>query len=284
LEFLKVESIMAIKNYKPTTPVLRYKTVNTKDAVTCFEGFKPLTKSLNKNGGRNNRGRITVRHRGGGNKRKYRIIDFGRTKRDVPGRVEEIEYDPNRTAFLARILYKDGERRYILATANMKRGKEVIASENCEPVEGNHMPISKIPAGKIIHNIELTKNGGGKIVRSAGSYATIVAKEGNMVQLRLPSGELRNFHSFIYATVGQLSNVDNMNVTGGSAGRTRWKGRRPHVRGVVKNPVDHPMGGGEGKSSGGRDPVSPWGQKAKGLKTRKRKKSSNKYIVKRRKG
>jgi large subunit ribosomal protein L2 len=224
-----------------------------------------------------------VRHRGGGHRRHYRIIDFLRGKQGMPGVVETIEYDPNRSCFIARLLFSDGERRYILATTGMKAGMTVQSGEQYDIAEGNCVQLRYVPLGTQVHNIETMVGKGGQIARSAGAYAEVVAKENKMVQLRFPSGEMRNVPEVCRATIGQVSNPEHMNVVIGSAGRKRWMGRRPHVRGVAMNPIDHPMGGGEGKTSGGGHPRSPWGQKAKGLKTRDRKKSSNKYIVRRRK-
>jgi large subunit ribosomal protein L2 len=273
---------MPTKTYKPVTPTLRYKTTNSFEQVTTDAPYRPLLESKTRCSGRNNFGRITVRRRGGGHKRHYRIIDFKRNKIDIPGVIETVEYDPNRSSFIALVKYLDGERRYILATANMKVGQKIVASETCEIAEGNTMPLKNIPLGTAVHNIELREGRGGQIVRSAGSYAEIVAKEGNMVQLKLPSSEVRNVRENCRATIGQLSNIEHMNVVIGSAGRKRWMGRRPKVRGVAMNPVDHPMGGGEGKSAGGRHPVTPWGKITKGLKTRKKNKHSDKLIVRRR--
>jgi large subunit ribosomal protein L2 len=273
---------MALKSYRPLTPTLRYKTTSSFDQVTTDQPYKPLTVSLKQFGGRNNNGHITSRHRGGGHKRYYRIIDFKRNKRDVAGTVEAIEYDPNRTCYIALVLYPDGERRYILATLNMKVGQKVISADTCEIAEGNCMPLKNVPSGILVHNIELKVGKGGQMARSAGAYAEIVAKENNMVQLRLPSNEIRNVREQCVATIGQVSNHEHMNIVYGSAGRKRWLGIRPHVRGVAMNPVDHPMGGGEAKSKGGNHPMSPWAQKAKGLKTRTRKKLSSKYIISRR--
>ncbi len=273
---------MAIKSFRPVTPTLRYRSNVSYDQITTDEPHKPLLVPKKRTSGRNNRGIITVRHRGGGEKRFIRIIDFKRNKINIPGIVETIEYDPNRTAFIALIKYLDGERRYILATTNMKVGQKIISGPDADITEGNCMPLSRIPAGTQVHNIELREKKGGQVVRSAGSYATILAKEGNMVQLKFPSSEIRNVHQACMATIGQVSNPENMNVVLGSAGRKRHMGIRPRVRGVAMNPVDHPMGGGEGKTSGGGHPVSPWGQKAKGLKTRKARKQSSKYIVRRR--
>jgi len=274
---------MAIKSYKPTTPTLRYKRTNTYEQVTTDKPYKPLLASMKSTGGRNNDGRITLRFRGGGHKRRYRIIDFKQNKFGVPGVVETIEYDPNRTANIALIKYLDGERRYILATSNMAVGDTIVTDAEAEAKEGNRITLANVPLGYNVCNLEMREGKGGQMVRSAGAFAVVMAKDGNMVQLRLPSGEVRNFRDTLFATVGQVSNPEHMNVVGGSAGRTRWLGKRPHVRGVAMNPVDHPMGGGEGKTSGGGHPVSPWGQKAKGLKTRKKKKASDQYIVRRRK-
>jgi large subunit ribosomal protein L2 len=274
---------MAIKSYSPTTPTLRYKTTNTFDKVSTDKPHKPLLVSKKRGSGRNNHGRITVRHRGGGHKRFYRIIDYKRKKHNIKGIIETIEYDPNRSSTIALVKYLDGERCYILSTANMKVGMTIESGENCEPVEGNCIPLRNIPPGTMIHNIELNEGKGGQLVRGAGAYAEVVAKEGHMVQIKLPSNEIRNFRDTCFATIGQVGNIEHMNVVKGSAGRNRWLGKRPSVRGVAMNPVDHPMGGGEGKSSGGGHPVSPWGQKAKGLKTRRKNKASNKYIVHRRK-
>jgi large subunit ribosomal protein L2 len=225
---------------------------------------------------------MTVRHRGGGHKKYLRTIDFKRNKRDIQGTVETVEYDPNRTCFIALVKYLDGERRYILATTNMKPGMKVLSGETCEITEGNCMPLVNIPSNTLVHNVELREGRGGQMARGAGAYAEIIARENGMVQLRLPSGEIRNVRERCVATIGQVSNMEHMNVVLGSAGRVRWMGRRPHVRGVAMNPVDHPMGGGEAKSKGGNHPMSPWAQKAKGLKTRTRKKLSSKYIIARR--
>ncbi|MBD3419586.1 MAG: 50S ribosomal protein L2 [Chitinivibrionales bacterium] len=274
---------MATKSFRPVTPTSRYKTVCSFDAVTTDKPHKPLLAPKKKYSGRNNTGQIMVRHRGGGSRQYYRIIDFKRNKLDIAGTVETIEYDPNRTCFIALVKYHDGERRYILATANMKVGQRIIAGESVPLSEGNCMPLKNIPAGAMIHNIEMRVGKGGQMVRTAGAYAEVASKENNMVQVKLPSNEIRNFDERCVATIGQVSNPEHMNIVLGSAGRKRHMGRRPHVRGVVMNPVDHPMGGGEGKTAGGGHPVSPWGQSAKGLKTRKAKKLSNKYIIRRRK-
>jgi large subunit ribosomal protein L2 len=273
---------MPVKSYRPVTPTLRYKSTASYQQITSDTPYKPLVKAKKKINGRNNRGIITVRHRGGGEKRFYRIIDFKRDKFNVPGIVETIEYDPNRSAFIALVKYADGDRRYILATVNMTVGMTVISGDEVEIAEGNCMPLKNIPMGTMVHNIELREKKGGQVARSAGAYAEIVAKENAMVQLKFPSSEVRNVRESCLSTIGQVSNPEHMNVTIGSAGRKRHKGFRPTVRGVAMNPIDHPMGGGEGKTSGGGHPVSPWGQKAKGLKTRNPRKTSSKYIVRRR--
>jgi large subunit ribosomal protein L2 len=273
---------MTLKSYRPLTPVLRYKTTASFDQITTNEPYKPLTVSLKNWSGHNSDGHITVRHKGGGSKRYYRIVDFKRTKRDVVGTVETIEYDPNRTCYIALVKYPDGERKYILATVNMKVGQKVVSGENCEIAEGNCTALKNIPTGIQVHNVELKLGKGGQMARSAGAYAEIVAKENGMIQLRLPSGEIRNVREQCAATIGQVSNPEHMNIVIGSAGRKRWMGIRPTVRGVAMNPVDHPMGGGEARSKGGNHPMSPWAQKAKGLKTRNRRKLSKKYIISRR--
>lgn len=273
---------MPLKTFRPLTPVLRYKTSIDYSQLTTDSPYAPLCVSKKRMGGRNAEGHMTVRHRGGGSKKYYRIVDFKRNKRDIAGVVEQIEYDPNRTCFIALVKYADGERRYILATANMKVGMKVMAGETCEIAEGNCMPLANIPSGTMVHNVELKQGKGGQMARSAGAYAEIVARENNMIQLRLPSGEIRNVRERCTATIGQVSNIEHMNVVLGSAGRKRWLGIRPHVRGIAMNPVDHPMGGGEAKSKGGNHPMSPWAQKAKGLKTRTKKKLSSKYIISKR--
>lgn len=273
---------MGIKAYRPTTSSLRERTGLTFEELTTSHPFKPLTQSLKKSGGRNSRGRLSIRHRGGGHKRLYRIIDFKRNKIDIPGEVETIEYDPNRSAFISLIKYRDGERRYILTPEDVKVEQTVISSDKqVDILPGNAMPLRFIPLGTIIHNIELRKGKGGQMVKAAGSGAQILAKEGNHAQIRLPSSEIRKVHLECRATVGQVSNTDNKNISIGKAGRNRWKGRRPHVRGTAMNPVDHPHGGGEGKAKGGRNPVSPTGQPTKGYKTR-RNKRTQKFIVRRR--
>jgi large subunit ribosomal protein L2 len=272
---------MAVKFFKPTSPSRRYQSYLTSDEITSTEPERSLLQPLKKTGGRNNRGRITSRHIGGGHKRRYRIIDFKREKADIPAKVASIEYDPNRSARIALLHYPDGEKRYILWPVGLKVGDTVISSERADIKPGNTMPMKNIPLGSQIHNIELKIGKGGQLIRSAGSYAQLMAKEGSYAQIRLPSGEVRKVHVECRATIGQVGNIEHENISVGKAGRTRWIGRRSKVRGVVMNPIDHPMGGGEGKSSGGRHPCTPWGVPTKGYKTRKNK-SSDKYIVKRR--
>mgnify|MGYP005840997559 CR=1 FL=1 len=272
---------MPIKKIKPATPGQRFKTQATFEEITKKEPEPSLVEPLKKSGGRNNKGRITSRRRGGGHKRQYRIIDFARKKYDVPGKVVSIEYDPNRSARIALIHYIDGEKRYILAPEGLRVGDEVVSGENAPLRPGNAMPLRNIPQGALVHNIEFKPGKGGQLVRSAGTSAQITAKEGKYVTLKLPSGETRMFLDACYATLGEVGNKDHENVALGKAGRSRWLGRRPKVRGVVMNPIDHPMGGGEGRTSGGGHPRSPWGWQTKGKKTRK-KKSSDRYIVKRR--
>ncbi len=273
---------MATKQLKPTTPGQRHRIAPVFDDITTDKPVKSLTKGLDKSGGRNNRGRMTMRRRGGGHKRKYRIIDFKRDKRDIPAKVQTIEYDPNRTARIALLAYADGEKRYIIAPNKLQVGDTVISSETASPDTGNAMPMIKMPPGTYIHNVELYPGKGAQLCRSAGTVAQMVAKTDKYVTVKLPSGEVRLILGTCYATVGATSNPDHFNTTLGKAGRSRWLGRRPKVRGVVMNPVDHPMGGGEGRASGGH-PRSPWGQSAKGKKTRNRKKLSSKFIVRRRK-
>ncbi len=273
---------MGIKTYRPVTSSLRQKTGLTFEELTTSEPHKPLVQSLKKSGGRNLRGRISIRHRGGGHKRLYRIMDFKREKIDIPGIVETIEYDPNRSAFISLIKYRDGERRYILSPENLQVGQTVISADRqVDILPGNAMLLRYIPMGTIIHNIEMRKAKGGQMAKAAGSGAQILAKEGDYAQIRLPSSEIRKIHLDCRATIGQVGNVNHQNISIGKAGRNRWKGKRPHVRGTAMNPVDHPHGGGEGKAKGGRDPVSPWGQPTKGYKTR-RNKRTQKYIVRRR--
>ncbi len=272
---------MGIKQYKPTSPGRRFQSVSTFEEITKKEPERSLLKPLKKSGGRNATGRITVRHRGGGTKRRYRVIDFKRDKHNIPAKVAGIEYDPNRSARIALLHYVDGEKRYILAPLGLKVGDQVVSGEEADIKPGNALPLHKIPLGTLIHNIELKIGKGGQLVRSAGGYAQLMAKEGNYAQIRLPSGEVRMVHLRCYATIGQIGNLDHENVSFGKAGRSRYLGRRPHVRGVAMNPVDHPLGGGEGKSSGGRHPVTPWGVPTKGYRTRKNK-ATDKYIIRRR--
>jgi large subunit ribosomal protein L2 len=274
---------MALKKYNPTTPSMRFTTVSTFDEITETTPERSLTKATKKRAGRNSAGRITVRHRGGGHKRKYRQIDFKRDKVGIPAKVATIEYDPNRSSNIALLHYVDGEKRYILAPAKLVVGSQVVSGAEAEALVGNALPLEKIPLGMFIHNIELEPGRGGKVCRSAGGSAQLMAREGKYAQLKLPSGEIRLFHIRCMASVGQMGNGDHSKVTDGKAGRKRWRGIRPTVRGVAMNPVDHPMGGGEGRTSGGGHPTSPWGQLAKGGKTRGRRKTSNKFIVKRRK-
>jgi large subunit ribosomal protein L2 len=272
---------MAIRKYKPTSPGRRSQTGSTYEELTTDTPEKSLLVPLKKRGGRNVYGRITSRHIGGGHKRKFRIIDFRREKLDVPAKVATIEYDPNRSARIALLHYIDGEKRYILAPVGVSVGDTVVSGERTDVKPGNSMPLKNIPLGSFIHNVELKIGKGGQIIRSAGGYGQLMAKEGGYAQIRLPSGEVRKVLLECRATLGQVGNVDHENISVGKAGRTRWIGRRPKVRGVVMNPVDHPMGGGEGKSSGGRHPVTPWGVPTKGYKTRKNK-NTDKYIIKKR--
>lgn len=274
---------MGIKTFKPITPGQRFKTVSDFAQVTKSEPEKSLLAPLKKSGGRNNLGRVTSWHRGGGHKRRYRVIDFKRNKYDIPAVVDSIEYDPNRTARIALLKYVDGEKRYILAPDGLKVGDKIMSGVNAEIKAGNALPLAKMPVGLTIHAIEMKELKGAQLVRSAGASAQLMAKEGKWAMIKLPSGEMRRIPINCYASVGQVSNIDHMNISIGKAGRSRWLGRRPNVRGVAMNPVDHPMGGGEGKTSGGRQPCSPWGQQSKGLKTRKKGKKSDAFIVKRRK-
>ena len=272
---------MPVKKYKPTSPARRNMSVLIDPEISNKAPEKSLLEPLKRSGGRNSQGRITARHRGGGHRRKYRIIDFRRQKLGVPARVAAIEYDPNRSARIALLNYLDGEKRYILAPLGIKAGDLVVSDDLTDVRSGNCMPLKNIPLGTLVHNVEMRPGKGGQIVRSAGGSAQVMAKEGKYVQLRLPSGEVRMFLNTCRATIGQVGNLDHENISLGKAGRSRWLGRRPRVRGVAMNPVDHPMGGGEGKSSGGRHPCSPWGMPAKGYRTR-RKKPSDAFIVRRR--
>jgi large subunit ribosomal protein L2 len=274
---------MGIKRFKPVNSSTRFKTVLDFAEITTDEPFKPLTISIPYKAARGMDGRITVRHKGGRVKRKYRIIDFKRSKRNIPGTVKTIEYDPNRSSFIALISYSDGDYSYILAPEGLKVGDTIQAGENAEIKKGNALPLDKIPPGTNVHNIELHIGKGGQMARSAGSFATIAAKDGDYVLIKLPSSEVRKIRKECYATVGTISNKDHNLVSLGKAGRSRWLGIRPSVRGVVQNPVDHPHGGGEGKTSGGRHPVSPWGQPTKGYKTRRKAKPSDRFIVQGRK-
>ena len=272
---------MAIKTVKPTSPGRRFQTYSTFEEITRSKPEKSLLRPQKKSGGRNSYGRITSRYRGGGHKRRYRVIDFKRDKVDIPARVATIEYDPNRSARIALLHYADGEKRYILAPLGMQVGDAVITSESADIKPGNALPLEKIPLGTIIHNVEMSAGRGGQLARSAGAGVQLMAKEGRYGLLKLPSGELRKVLLKCKATVGQVGNIDHENISIGKAGRTRWLGRTPKVRGVAMNPVDHPHGGGEGKSSGGRHPVTPWGVPTKGYRTRKSK-PGDKLIVKRR--
>ncbi len=273
---------MGIKTYRPVTAGLRHRTGNTFEELTADRPHKPLMKSLSKSGGRDSRGRLSIRNRGGGHKQLYRIIDFKRDKIDIPGVVETVEYDPNRSAFISLVRYRDGERRYILSPLNLKVGQTIVSSAaQVDILPGNAMPLRFIPLGTIIHNIEMKKDKGGQIAKSAGTGAQILAKEGEYAQVRLPSSEIRRIHMDCRATIGQIGNLDHQNVDIGKAGRSRWMGKKPHVRGTAMNPVDHPHGGGEGKAKGGRHPVSPEGIPTKGYKTRRNKRTQI-FIVRRR--
>ena len=273
---------MAIRSYKPTSPGRRFQTIQDYAEITTAKPFKPLTEHLKKSGGRNNYGEITVWWRGGGHRRLYRIIDFKRDKIGIPGKIVTVEYDPNRSARIALVQYDDGEKRYILQPVGLKVGDSIVAGDTVDILPGNTLPLKNIPLGTQINNVELKPGKGGQIARSAGSSVQLVAKEGDYASVKMPSGEIRKISLECVATVGQVGNIDHENVSIGKAGRSRWLGRRPHVRGVAMNPVDHPLGGGEGKTSGGRHPVSPWGIPTKGYKTRNNKTTDN-FIVTRRK-
>ncbi len=270
---------MGIKKVKPTSPGRRFQSYNTFEEITGDKPEKSLLRPIKRSGGRNNKGRTTVRWRGGGHKRRYRLIDFKRNKFGVPAKVASIEYDPNRSANIALLHYADGEKRYILAPLGLKKGDTVLSADDADIKPGNSLPLAKIPLGIIIHNVELKIGKGGQMARSAGTYVQLMAKEGDYAFLKLPSGEVRMVRLECRATIGQVGNLDHENISLGKAGRKRWLGRRPKVRGVAMNPVDHPLGGGEGKSSGGRHPCSPWGWPTKGFRTRKAK-PSDRYIVK----
>jgi large subunit ribosomal protein L2 len=274
---------MAIKKHKPTSAGRRFATVSAFDQISASKPEKALVETAKRQAGRSSSGRISIRHRGGGHKKKHRVIDFRRDKRGIPGKVAAIEYDPGRSANIALLHYVDGEKRYILAPLGLRVGDMVVSGDNVEPARGNSMPLEKIPLGSFVHNVELKPGKGGQLVRGAGGSAQLMSREGEFANLKLPSGEIRLINTKCYATVGRVGNTEHGSLSDGKAGRRRWRGIRPTVRGVVMNPVDHPMGGGEGRSSGGGHPVSPWGRLSKSGKTRKRSKTSNKFIVKRRK-
>jgi large subunit ribosomal protein L2 len=272
---------MPVKKFRPITPTLRFKTVSDFAEITRGTPEKSLLEAKRSSGGRNNLGRITSRHRGGGHKRMYRKIDFKRNKDAIPAQVVSIEYDPNRSARIALLHYADGEKRYIIAPTGLEVGRKVLSGAEAEYEPGNCMPLAKIPVGTVVHAVELVAGKGAQLARSAGTSAQLMAKEGNYAQLRLPSGEMRKVRIECRATIGQVGNIEHENISIGKAGRSRWLGRRPQSRGVAMNPIDHPMGGGEGKTSGGRHPCSPWGWKTKGYRTRK-KKTSDRLIIRRR--
>ncbi len=272
---------MAIKQHKPTSPARRQQSVASFDELTTAKPYKPLTSGKKRIGGRNNRGRITIWYRGGSHKKRYRAVDFRREKHGVPAKVASVEYDPNRSARIALLHYADGDKRYILWPHGVAVGDEVVAGEEAPINPGNALPLRQIPVGTIVHNLELRIGKGGQLVRSAGAGAQLMAKEGSYALVKLPSGEVRRLHVECYATVGQVGNLEHENTSLGKAGRKRWQGRRPHNRGVTKNPVDHPMGGGEGRSSGGRHPCTPWGVPTKGYRTRNNKRTDP-MIVRRR--
>ena len=273
---------MGIKTYRPITPGLRHRTGNRYEELSGDRPYKPLLVSIPKSGGRDNRGHLSMRHRGGGHKKLYRVIDFKRDKIGIPGVVETVEYDPNRSSFISLVKYRDGERRYILYPNGLQVGQEILSTDKqADILPGNAMPLRFIPMGTVIHNIELRKDKGGQVAKSAGAGAQILAKEGDYAQVRLPSSEIRKVHLDCRATVGQIGNLDHGNIKIGKAGRNRWKGIKPHVRGTAMNPIDHPHGGGEGRSKGGRHPVSPTGIPTKGFKTRRNKRTQS-FIVRRR--
>jgi large subunit ribosomal protein L2 len=271
----------SIKTYNPTSPAMRFRTTLDNSELSTDRPLKRLTESKQRISGRNNKGRLTIRHRGGGHKRLYRIIDFRRDKRGIAAKVVALEYDPNRSARIALLSYADGEKRYILAPDGLAVGASIIAGEDADILVGNSMPLKNVPLGTMIHNIELKLGKGGQMARSAGTAAQLLAKEAGYAQIKMPSGETRKVHLDCYATIGQVGNLNYENVSIGKAGRSRWLGKRPTVRGVVMNPIDHPHGGGEGKTSGGRHPVSPWGLPTKGYKTRNNKRTQR-FIIKRR--
>ncbi len=271
---------MPMRSFRPTTPSRRFMSVTTFDEVTATRPLKSLTSGKRRTGGRNNLGRLAVRHHGGGHKRSYRVIDFRRDKREVPGKVATIEYDPNRSARIALVHYRDGEKRYIVAPLGLKVGQTIVTSAGADILIGNTLPLKQIPLGTAIHNIEIKPGRGGQLARSAGSQAQLLARDQGWVQIKLPSGEIRRVNELCQATIGQVGNTDHENISFGKAGRSRWLGIRPTVRGVAMNPVDHPLGGGEGKTSGGRHPCTPWGVREKKTRNNKR---TQKYIVRRRK-
>jgi large subunit ribosomal protein L2 len=272
---------MPFRKLKPTSPGTRFQTVPTFEEITTDQPYKPLVEPIHSTGGRNNAGHLTSWWRGGGHKRMYRIIDFKRNKHNIPAKVATIEYDPNRSSRIALLTYADGEKRYILHPVGIKVGDTIVSGQNVDILPGNALPLKNIPTGTLLHNVELRPGKGGQIARSAGSSVQLVAKEGDLASVKMPSGEIRKINMECYATIGQVGNIDHENVSIGKAGRSRWKGQRPHVRGVAMNPVDHPLGGGEGKTSGGRHPVTPWGMPTKGYKTRNNK-TTDRYIVQRR--
>jgi large subunit ribosomal protein L2 len=274
---------MGLKQYKPTTASLRFTKLSTFEEITCTKPERSLLAPHKSTGGRNSQGRVTVRHRGGGHKRRYRVIDFTRNKFGIPAKVASIEYDPNRSANIALLHYADGEKRYIIAPVGLEVGAVLNSGPDAEPSLGNALPLSNIPLGLTIHNVEISPGRGGKLVRGAGLGAQLMSREGRHANLKLPSGEIRMITVSCMATIGRVGNVDHESISQGKAGRKRWKGIRPTVRGVAMNPIDHPMGGGEGRTSGGGHPVSPWGKPAKGGKTRRKRNPSNKFILKRRK-
>jgi large subunit ribosomal protein L2 len=273
---------MAVKKFRPTTPSLRFRTVPTFEEITSVVPEKSLLRPLKKSGGRNNKGRTTAFNRGGGHKRKYRLIDFKRKKHDIPARVASIEYDPNRSARIALLHYADGQKTYILAPLDLKVDDVLMSGESVENRVGNAMPLRRMLLGTTVHNVEIRPGKGGQMARSAGSFCQLVAKEGGKATLKMPSGEVRTVSENCYATIGQVSNVDHKNIVWGKAGASRWRGVRPTVRGVAMNPVDHPMGGGEGRSSGGRHPCTPWGKPTKGYKTRSKRKPKDHIVQDRR--
>jgi large subunit ribosomal protein L2 len=272
---------MAIKTYRPTSPAIRFRTTLKKDELSKDRPLKKLSAYKQRISGRNNKGHLTIRHRGGGHRKLYRIVDFRRDKRDIPAKVVSLEYDPNRSARIALLCYADGEKRYILAPNGLAVGANVVASDGADILIGNALPLKSIPLGTMVHNIEIKKGKGGQLARAAGMAAQLLAREEGYAQIKFPSGETRMVHQDCFATIGQVGNLDHENVSIGKAGRNRWLGKRPTVRGVVMNPIDHPHGGGEGKTSGGRHPVSPWGLPTKGYKTRNNKRTQR-FIIKRR--